>query len=143
MTAEEMKRREEAMKVGGPKMAVLPTVSDFTYPATKGQTAHTVFTPYVLDHAKRTVRPPTSQNDALDQRLTWELTDIQLDRDKRLVTGNLAATSRAAARDGTKNWKHRVRAPIGDFGSLEGEINEPPSPMKTGPLRSVGYTRLD
>ena len=54
---------------------ILPTVSDFYFPATRGMTKHTVFTPYLVDANGVVSRPP--EQPATDQpRLVWELTDI-------------------------------------------------------------------
>ena len=54
---------------------ILRTVSDFYFPATRGMTKHTVFTPYLVDANGVVSRPP--EQPATDQpRLVWELTDI-------------------------------------------------------------------
>ncbi len=90
----------------GPK--VLPTISDFVFPARRGQREHTVYTPYVIDAASGDVRNPGPGD---TDRLVWKLSDIQLnergpDQD-HWVSGTLSATS-----GGTQVWTRHVWAPL-------------------------------
>ena len=91
---------------------ILPTVSDFVFPATRGMTKHTVFTPYAVDGTGVVSRPP--QGDPTGPRLVWELTEILLDRSsddksEHRVTGRLTAK-----RGTTEIWTRRVQAPARD-----------------------------
>jgi len=91
---------------------LLPTISDFVLPATRGMTEHTVFTPYAVDDTGAVSRPPP--NDATGARLVWELTDIVLDRsDPDKSTHKV--TARLTAKRGTNQiWTRQVQAPASD-----------------------------
>ena len=91
-------------------LKVLPTISDFVFPARQQQTTHTVYTPYVIDANSGNVRNPergdaNTPGDANTRRLVWQLTEIQLDERNSLVTGRLTATSA-----GAQVWTRMVRA---------------------------------
>ena len=83
---------------------VLPSISDFVYPAERQQQLHTVYTPYVVDANTGDVRNPTPQ-DAGAPRLIWRLSQIVLDQANHRVEGRLTALS-----GGHAVWSRRVRA---------------------------------
>jgi hypothetical protein len=83
---------------------VLPSISDFVYPAERGEQLHTVYTPYVVDAVTGQVRNPTPQ-DAGAPRLVWRLSQIVLDQANQVVEGRLTALS-----GGHQAWSRRVRA---------------------------------
>ncbi|HEY2651193.1 MAG TPA: hypothetical protein VGI50_04675 [Solirubrobacteraceae bacterium] len=83
---------------------VLPTISDFVFPAEQGQATHTVYTPYVIDANTGNVRDPTP-HDAGTPRLRWRLTQITLNQVNHRITGRLTAWS-----GGNQVWTRRVQA---------------------------------
>ena len=62
---------------------MLPSVSDFVYPLERGQTTHTVFTPYVIDE-RGVVRDPDPR-DAQAPRLVWQLSEISVDQANQMT----------------------------------------------------------
>ena len=108
-------RIEELLTNYDAGLKVLPTISDFVFPARQKQTTHTVYTPYVIDADSGYVRNPergdaNTPGDANTRRLVWQLTEIHLDEPNSLVTGRLTATSA-----GTQVWTRMVKASTTDL----------------------------